>query len=164
MTPNEYRYAYKYFMKNDDVLYISEHRGSYDNNEEIKDYLPKNCDLLLFSISITRFEAIKAKKILEKKGYKIGIANILWIKPFKIKKKWITTLKNTKHGGIVLDDDYSKGVASDIAYNLMKKTGNKIEIMGLKDKSAGFSKKSDNLPPNSKEIIKKILKIIKTVS
>ena len=63
----------------------------------------------------------------------------------------------------MLDDDYSKGVASDVAYNLMKKTGNRIEIMGLKDKSAGFSKTSDNLPPNSKEIIKMILKIIKTI-
>ena len=161
MTPYEYKYAYKYFMKNDDVLYVSEHRGSYENNKEIKDYLPKNCDIILFSISITRFEAIKVRNILEKKGYKIGIANILWIKPFKIKDKWISTLEKSKYGGIVLDDDYSKGVASDIAYKLMKKTGNKIEIMGLKDKSAGFSKTSDNLPPNSKEIIKMIYKIIK---
>ena len=161
MTPHEYKYAYKHFMKNDDVLYVSEHRGSYENNKEIKDYLPKNCDFILFSISITRFEAIKVRNILEKKGYKIGIANILWIKPFKIKDKWISTLKKSKYGGIVLDDDYSKGVASDIAYKLMKKAGNKIEIMGLKDKSAGFSKTSDNLPPNSKEIIKMISKIIK---
>ena len=163
MTPNEYKYAYKNFMKNDDVLYISEHRGSYDNNKELKDYLPKNCDLILFSISITRFEAIKVKNILEKKGYKIGIANILWIKPFKIKDKWISALKESRYGGIVLDDDYSTGVGADIAYKLMKKTGGKIEIMGLKDKSAGFSKTSDNLPPNSKEIIKMILKITKAI-
>ena len=45
----------------------------------------------------------------------------------------------------------------------MQRTGSKIEIMGLKDKSAGFSKKSDNLPPNSKEIIKMISKITKTI-
>ncbi|WP_415284262.1 transketolase C-terminal domain-containing protein [Candidatus Pelagibacter sp. Uisw_130] len=162
MTPYEYKYAYKYFMKNDDVLYVSEHRGSYDNNKELKDYLPKNCDLILFSISITRFEAVKVRNILNKKGYKIGIANILWIKPFKIKEKWISALKKSRYGGIVLDDDYSTGVGSDIAYKLMKRTGSKIEIMGLKDKSAGFSKTSDNLPPNSKEIIKMILKITKT--
>ena len=162
MTPYEYKYAYKYFMKNDDVLYVSEHRGSYDNNKELKDYLPKNCDLILFSISITRFEAVKVRNILNKKGYKIGIANILWIKPFKIKEKWISALKKSRYGGIILDDDYSTGVGSDIAYKLMKRTGSKIEIMGLKDKSAGFSKTSDNLPPNSKEIIKMILKITKT--
>ena len=163
MTPYEYKYAYKYFMKNDDVLYVSEHRGSYDNNKELKDFLPKNCDLILFSISITRFEAVKVRNILNKKGYKIGIANILWIKPFKIKEKWISALKESRYGGIVLDDDYSRGVGSDIAYKLMQRTGSKIEIMGLKDKSAGFSKKSDNLPPNSKEIIKMISKITKTI-
>ncbi len=163
MTPSEYKYAYKNFMENDDVLYVSEHRGSYDNKKELNDFLPKNCDLILFSISITRFEAIKVKKILENRGYKIGIANILWIKPFKIKEKWISTLKKSKYGGIVLDDDYSKGVASDIAYKLMKKSGKKIEIMGLKDKSAGFSKATDNLPPNSKEIIKMISKITKNI-
>jgi len=163
MTPHEYKYAYKYFMKNDDVLYVSEHRGSYDNNKELKDYLPKNCDLILFSISITRFEAVKVRNILNKKGYKIGIANILWIKPFKIKEKWISALKESRYGGIVLDDDYSRGVGSDIAYKLMQRTGSKIEIMGLKDKSAGFSKKSDNLPPNSKEIIKMISKITKAI-
>jgi len=161
MTPSEYRYAYKHFMKNDDVLYVSEHRGINDNKKELKDYLPKNCDLILFSISITRFEAIKVKNIMEKKGYKIGIANILWIKPFKINEKWISSLKRSNYGGIVLDDDYSKGVASDIAYKLMKKSGKNIEIMGLKDKSAGFSKKTDNLPPSSKEIAKMISKIIK---
>jgi len=161
MTPSEYKYAYKYFMKNDDVVYVSEHRGSYDNKDELKDFLPADCDLILFAISITRFEAFKVKKKLEKKGYKIGIANILWIKPFKIKDKWISSLKKSKYGGVVLDDDYSKGVASDIAYRLMKMSGKKIEIMGLKDKSAGFSKETDNLPPNSKEIIKMISKITK---
>jgi len=161
MTPSEYKYAYKYFMKNDDVVYVSEHRGSYDNKDELKDFLPTDCDFILFAISITRFEAFKVKKKLEKKGYKIGIANILWIKPFKIKDKWISSLKKSKYGGVVLDDDYSKGVASDIAYRLMKMSGKKIEIMGLKDKSAGFSKETDNLPPNSKEIIKMISKITK---
>ena len=33
--------------------------------------------------------------------------------------------------------------------------------MGLSDKSAGFHKKTDNLPPNSDHIVNKILRIIK---
>ena len=35
MTPNEYRFAYENFMIEDDVYYISEHRDSYDNSEEL---------------------------------------------------------------------------------------------------------------------------------
>ena len=48
-----------------------------------------------------------------------------------------------------------------MAYKLMKLSNKKVEVMGLKEKSAGFSKKSDNLPPNEKEIIRKINEIIK---
>jgi len=160
MTPKEYELTYKSFMKEDEVYYVSEHRGSYDNTNELLDSLPTEADIIIFAISITRFEAQKVKNILEKDGLKIGIANILWIKPFNIKDEWVRALKKSKFGGIILDDDYKSGVASDMAYKLMKTSNKKIEIMGLKDSSAGFSKKSDNLPPNSFEIITKIKQIM----
>jgi len=161
MTPKEYNLAYKSFMSEDQVYYVSEHRGSYDNHKELEDFLSDDVDIIIFSISITRFEAQKVKETLKKENLKIGLANILWIKPFEIKDKWLRTLKNSKFGGIILDDDYESGVASDMAYQLMKLSSKKVEVMGLKNQSAGFSKKSDNLPPNEKEIIKKIKEIIK---
>lgn len=161
MTPKEYLSIYDNFMKNEDVLYVSEHRGCYPNKEELPDSISEDLDIMLFPISITRFEAQKAKIELEKEGYKIGIANIVWIKPFKIDSSWEKAMKTCKFGGIVLDDDYTQGVAGNLAYELMKKTGKKIEVMGLKNKSAGFSKKTDNLPPSSSEIIKKIKEIVK---
>ena len=164
MTPKEYLLAYNYFMKNNDVLYVSEHRGSYSNKDELSDFISKDLDIILFPISITRFEAQKAKIELEKKGYKIGIGNIVWIKPFAIKKEWEKAIKSSKFGGIVLDDDYTEGVATNLAYKLMEKTGKKIDVMGLKDKSAGFSRMTDNLPPNYLEITDKVKKIIKTNS
>ena len=161
MTPKEYLIAYNDFMKNDDVMYVSEHRGSYGNSEELNDSIADDLDLVLFPISITRFEAQKAKKELEKEGYKIGIANILWIKPFHIKKDWEKAVIKSKFGGIVLDDDFTQGVASNIAYELMKRTKKNFEVMGLKNKSAGFSKDTDNLPPSYKDIISKCKEIIK---
>ena len=161
MTPKEYNLAYKSFMNEEEVYYVSEHRASYDNKKELADFLSDDVDIIIFSISITRFEAQKVRETLEKENLKIGVANILWIKPFEIKEKWIRTLKNSKFGGIILDDDYESGVASDMAYKLMKLSNKKVEVMGLKEKSAGFSKKSDNLPPNEKEIIRKINEIIK---
>ena len=162
MTPNEYLSVYDNFMKNDEVLYVSEHRGSYSNTDELQDFVSENLDIILFPISITRFEAQKAKIELEKQGYKIGIANILWIKPFVIKKEWENAVKTSKFGGIVLDDDYSQGVATNLAYDIMKKTGKKVDAMGLKNKSAGFSKETDNLPPNCLEIVERVKKIIKS--
>ena len=161
MTPEEYNLAYESFMSEDEVYYVSEHRGSYDNKEELKDFLYDDADIVIFSISITRFTAQKVKKTLEKENIKVSLANILWIKPFEIKEQWLRSLKNSKFGGIILDDDYESGVASDMAYKLMKSSNKTVEVMGLKDKSAGFSKKTDNLPPSEEEIIKKIKKIIK---
>lgn len=161
MTPKEYLEVYDYFMRNDDILYVSEHRGSYTNTSELPDFLSKDLDLILFPISITRFEAQKAKNELEKEGYKIGIANILWIKPFEINKNYENALKTSKYGGIILDDDYPDGVASNLAYKISKKTNKNIEVMGLKDKSAGFSKNTDNLPPSYLEIIKRVKEIVK---
>ena len=160
MTPKEYLMAYSNFMKNDDVYYISEHRGSYGNKQELPNYIEGKLDIIIFCISITRFEAKKVRENLAKK-IRVGIVNIVWIKPFKTEKKWISALKKSKFGGIILDDDYTSGVASDMAYKLMKASNKKVEVMGLKDKSAGFSKTTDNLPPNTEEIIKKISKITK---
>ena len=113
-------------MKNEDVLYVSEHRASYSNKDELSDFISDDLDIVLFPISITRFEAQKAKIELEKQGYKIGIANIVWIKPFIMKKEWEKAIISSKFGGIVLDDDYSQGVATNLAYEMMKKTGKKI--------------------------------------
>ena len=161
MTPQEYLLAYDYFMKNDDVLYVSEHRGSYFNKEELPNFISEDLDIILFPISITRFEAQKAKQELEKQGYKIGIVNVVWIKPFTMKKEWENAIKTSKFGGIVLDDDYSQGVGTNLAYEMMIKTGKKIEVIGLKNKSAGFSKSTDNLPPNYLEIVKKVKEIMK---
>ena len=140
MTPIDYLSAYNYFMKNDDVLYVSEHRGSYSNKEELPNFLSEGLDIVLFPISITRFETQIAKVELEKMGYKIGIVNVVWIKPFDIVKGWENAVKTSKYGGVVLDDDY---------------------VIGLKNKSAGFSKATDNLPPNYSEIVKKVQEIIK---
>lgn len=163
MTPKEYKQSYNYFMRNDEVVYLSEHRGSYDNTIEIKDVYKKKCDLVIFAISITRFSAIKAAKELKKIGITVGIANIFWVKPFKIKNNWIKMLNNAKYGGLILDDDYTQGLAESLAFKLLEKTNKKtrLKAIGLKNRSAGFSRKTDNLPPSMHELIKTIKRIIK---
>ena len=67
MTPKEYKKIYNSFMKDDEVYYVSEHRGSFNNKIELKDDIKGRKDFVIIAISITRFEAIKAKEILEKK-------------------------------------------------------------------------------------------------
>lgn len=157
MTPKEYKRAYEYFMKHDDVVYLSEHRGSYNNNKEIKDIKIKNSEFIIFAISITRFDAIKAFSILKEKKVKISVINIFQLKPLKIKKYYIELLKESKYGGIVIDDDYTDGIAKNIANDLSNLSNKKVTTMGLKNKTAGFYKNVDNLPPNYLDIVNNVL-------
>jgi pyruvate/2-oxoglutarate/acetoin dehydrogenase E1 component len=161
MSPNEYKKVYNDFIDSEDVVYVSEHRKSYDNKQDLKDIIFHNPDLTLFAISITRFEAIEASKNLSKEGLKINVVNLFELKPLKLSKKAIISLKNSRYGGIVLDDDYVNGIAKNIAHDLNLMTSKTLNVLGLKDKSAGFYPKVDNLPPTAQEIRKFILKLIK---
>ena len=160
MTPKEYEYAYKEFMKDDDVYYISEHRRSYDNTKELEDVITENADFTLFPISITRFDAEKARILLEEQGYKINIIHQLWIKPFIFKEAWKKYLNQSKFGGMVLDDDYEEGVASSIAHSMMISSNKKVYTLGLDHRTAGFHPDVDNLPPTPKAIAEKVKLII----
>jgi len=161
MTPEEYEQTYEYFMNNDEVIYVSEHRGSYDNTKELNDIIYDKSDLVIFAISITRFEALKAQEILKNENINISVVNMFWIKPYKITEKHIKALKNSKFGGLVIDDDYEDGIAKSIANDLNNISGKSIKTLGLKNKTAGFHPNVDNLPPNAEQIYKLIKKIIK---
>jgi len=152
MTPNEYLSVYKDFMEHDDPLYVSEHRKSYSNADELFDINIKNPDFVLFPFSITRFEADKAAKHLNNKGLSVSVFHQLWIKPLRISEEAIENLKNSKYGGVVLDDDYPNGIAKQIAYELMLASGKPVRVLTIEEKIAGFDPSKDNLPPDSNKI------------
>jgi pyruvate/2-oxoglutarate/acetoin dehydrogenase E1 component len=157
MTPDEYRSAYRDFMADDDVYYISEHRGAYTNDKELPDCFQSTPDIVLFPISITRFASIEAAEALAKLGYSVSISHIFRIKPFFPSIEALDNLRRARFGGCVLDDDYPDGIAKALAYDLSFATGAKMHVLGLENRSAGFAKEVDNLPPNSDKIVHFVL-------
>lgn len=153
MTPGEYRKCYNDFMEDDSVYYVSEHRGAYGNENELENISFSDPDFVLFPISITRFAAMEASKELEKRGIKVSVYHQRVLKPFDIEPIWSYGL-NKCGKGLVLDDDYPDGIASTIAQKLMLSSSSHVYTMGLKERSAGFAKHLDNLPPNKEEIIR----------
>ena len=161
MTPKEYTKMYNDFMAEDEVYYVSEHRGAYNNTEELPDISYEEPDVVLFPISITRFAAMEAAKELEKEGIKVAVHHIVQIKPFLPSIPSLKDLTNSKFGGIVLDDDYVDGIAKSLSFDLMKETNAKMSVLGLEDKTAGFYAQVDNLPPSKDKIIAEIRRMMK---
>jgi pyruvate/2-oxoglutarate/acetoin dehydrogenase E1 component len=157
MTPDEYREAYREFMANDDVYYISEHRGAYPNTQELLDTLQDDPDIILFPISITRFAAAEAARSLLEQGIRVSVAHIFRVKPFAPSSVSLDNLRAARFGGIVLDDDYPDGIAKTLAHDLSVATGAEMQTLGLDNRSAGFDKKVDNLPPDRDKIIRFVL-------
>ena len=160
MTPLEYKLAYDSYMAGDDPYYISEHRKSYDNTEELEDITNEGeVDFTIFPISITRFEMDKLLKLAEQENIVLNVRHILWLKPFRIPFTWKDSLSSSKYGGLVTDDDYVEGVASSIANELNVATGKVVHTLGLEPRTAGFHPSVDNLPPTAEKIIEKLKKI-----
>jgi pyruvate/2-oxoglutarate/acetoin dehydrogenase E1 component len=160
MTPDEYQLAYDLYMADNDPYYISEHRKSYDNTEELYDIINKDeADFTIFPISITRFEMKKLLELASQEGIKLNIIHQLWLKPFYVMDHWIPALQNSKFGGLVTDDDYVEGVASSIANQLNVATGKVVHTLGLEPRTAGFHPSVDNLPPTAEKIIEKLKQI-----
>lgn len=160
MTPKEYKIAYESYMADDVPYYVSEHRKSYDNLEEFEDVISDNPDLTIFPISITRFEMRKLLEIAKMNDLRINVIHVVWLKPFNIEDKHINSLKESKYGGLVTDDDFEEGLASSLANQLSTKCDKTVHTLGLRPVTAGFYPQVDSLPPTADEIFEKILKII----
>ena len=151
MTSNEYIKVYNKFMKTNEVFYVSEHRKSYDNKTELNDIVKDKLDIILMPISVTRFAAVEAQKVLEKMGIKTGIIHLVNLKPFSLNKRLLNTIKSSKYGVLMTDNDYVDGILRILGHKINEKTNKPVSVLGLENKTAGHHKKVDNLPPDEKK-------------
>ena len=59
------------------------------------------------------------------------------------------------------DNDYVDGILRTLAHKINEITNKKIHVLGLKDKSAGYTNKTSNFPPSDLDIINKVKKIMR---
>ena len=160
MTPKEYQYAYDCYMNDNDPYYISEHRKSYDNEDELRTFIDdKEVDFTIFPLSITRLEMIKLVELAGAENITLNIIHQLWIRPFEVSPLWAQALNRSRYGGLVTDDDYVEGVASSMANELSLVTTKRVHTLGLDPRTAGFYASVDNLPPSAEKILEKLKQI-----
>jgi pyruvate/2-oxoglutarate/acetoin dehydrogenase E1 component len=160
MTPKEYQYAYDCYMNDNDPYYISEHRKSYDNEDELRTFIDdKEVDFTIFPLSITRLEMTKLVELASAENITLNIIHQLWIRPFNVNMLWTQALNHSRYGGLVTDDDYVEGVASSMANELSLVSTKRVHTLGLDPRTAGFYASVDNLPPSAEKILEKLKQI-----
>jgi len=159
MTPKEYEETWADFMTHDDPMYVSEHRGSFQNTIEFEDNY-EEADVTLIPISITRFSVQEAVEILAEEGIRCNVAHVEQLKPFK-KDNVLKALRNAKQG-IVIDADFEiSGASQSIAYSLMHETGLPVKALGLYDRSVGVTPKTENAAPDAGRIAEAVREMCK---
>lgn len=160
ITPGEYREVWENFMKNDDPIYVSEHRMSYSITEEFEDQYEEDAEITITGISAGRLNAVKAVEILREKGVKCNLNHLLWLKPFNPSEKVLNAYK--KSGlGLVVDSDYEiTGASRSLAYDLAHLTDAKVYALGLEDRVCGVSPHLENITPSPERIAEKVMEIL----
>lgn len=160
MTPNEYEDIWSHYVSHDDPLFVSEHRRSYKNANELPDQIDDKASITLYPVSAARFSAIEAAKLLREQGVACNIVHVVWLKPFELTDRTIRPL--VKSGkGLVIDSSYEiAGAARSIAFDLMSKTRLPVGALGQSDRSPGVAKHLENGTPTPERIASAALEII----
>lgn len=156
MTSNEWEQSFNYFLHSDEVVYCSEHRTSFALDYETIDIVNENPVVTILAIGGARLKAIEATKILLDKGITTNLFHVVNLKPLEIPFNAFYSVTQSKYNLVVDSDHTICGIAEHIACYLMQQTSKPVYTMGLKDKTAGFSLKTDNLTPSPKGIVDEI--------
>jgi pyruvate dehydrogenase E1 component beta subunit len=158
MTSFEWQWAWNEFKNGDDVVYCSEHRSSFKNDGEGSLWTLKKPDVVIVSIGPARPEASKAADLLrDSLNVTVNVVNLFKVKPLEIPESDLESISKAKVV-VVVDGDYQIcGLSEHICYKLMSEGYNtNCHALGLEDRTAGFSKDTDNLTPDHQRICRTV--------
>lgn len=161
MTPGEYEEAWRVFMSSDEPMFVSEHRQSFQQKDELRDIIEADVDITIYAISFARFNAVKAVEALKKHNVKCNLVHIMWLKPFEVLGRLLMPLCCSKRGLVVDSDFMITGASQSLAYELMSATGFPVTAMGRKDESLGIGQHMIYGTPTAERIVDKVLEVIK---
>jgi len=152
ITPSEWREAWRRYWLSDDPWFFSEHRKSFGLTEELPTVRRAQPTLTVLALSGVRMDAQSAVARLHERGIEVDLFHQVWIEPREWPDGLLESLTATGRG-LVVDADFAQyGLSQSLAHDLMLETGARVETAGLSRRSAGFSKASDNLPPDVEEL------------
>lgn len=155
MTSREWTEVWEDFLAGDDPTYCSEHRLAFGRGKDLPDSRTMSnlgTSVTLFGISAARLHLDDAADLLRRNGSCVNTVGINWLKPYRPERWHLEVLSKSKFG-VVIDSDHTTCSAAEyVALRLMQETGTRVYVMGLKERTAGFSPHCDNLTPSPGEI------------
>lgn len=161
MTVNEWEFSWDYHHSQRNLpTIIFEHRLSYNNEEEFSNISRDKSRLTIVSISAARLAMVESTQKLDAENYQCDYFHLFKLSPLVWPEDLINSVKKTKKL-LILDSDYEDfGIAESLAFKFSKLVECETFVMGLKRKSAGFSRITDNLTPNADMIVSKVKEIL----
>lgn len=160
ITPKEWTHTWRWFLRHDVPVYCSEHRRSFSNANEFND-IDTDTGVTIIAIGAARFEADIAIRKLRKKVGTIGLIHAYELKPLRFTRPQIMQIKASQHC-LVVDSDYEIcGISEHIAYQIKKRYGTDCTVLGIADKTAGFSARHDQVTPSAQQIGRAVTKLFR---
>jgi pyruvate dehydrogenase E1 component beta subunit/2-oxoisovalerate dehydrogenase E1 component beta subunit len=158
MTPGEWTTVWNYYLEGDDPVYCSEHRLSYQNNQEYQHVHYAGDYICIVAIGAARLEAVKAVEQLKiNHGQVCNLIHTWSLKPFTLSSEELLSLHTAKRV-IVFDSDYTIcGASEHIAYQISQLINRPVEAYGIEDRVAGFSEQTDIRTPSAEFMVEKVL-------
>jgi pyruvate dehydrogenase E1 component beta subunit len=152
MTPNEYKETWRAFMACDEPFYVSEHRRSFKQSEEMPDIIVDRPDITVFAVSAARYEVLKAVEIAKDEDIRCNVVHIWQLKPLEITPRLWDPLYSSGMG-LVVDSDYEiAGASEHIACALTEVIDAPVKALGRADASLCIGQHLKNGTPQAERI------------
>lgn len=160
MSGREWSAVFHWWMENDDPIYVSESRRSFDVIGEMSDLVINDAEVVVVGIGPARFSMTEAVKRLNSLGVSTCGFGLVWLKPLQLSETLLDSVRNARLTLIVESDYEYCSISASVANRFWEITDGYVSLMGLEDRTAGFSRESDNTTPTPESIMKYILNFL----
>jgi pyruvate/2-oxoglutarate/acetoin dehydrogenase E1 component len=138
-SPEEWVEVWSHFVSNRKPIFVSEHRSSYSNFQDVGLRSVKP-DIVILSIGGNAIDSENLKSLLSRENLECSVFNLLWIKPLKFPERFLESLTEAKHC-FILDPSFKDyGLAQSVAHVLSALTNVPTTIIASKLEFPGYAK------------------------
>lgn len=160
MTPKEWNTVFDWWLEHDEPVFVSESRKSFAIDYEFEDVVESDPHVTIIGVGASRMELSRVLKDLRGKNINVNLFHQVWLKPYTPSTSLVQSVRDSRFS-LVVDSDFEDcSIAKTMAYELMHRSGKPVHVLGLEERSSGFSSATDNATPSRVQVVARVLSII----